>query len=155
MVFSVSSKDISISLKGDLTYLFATCKTKSGEWNDKNPPINLDWYIGLNDSGFYMTLANDDKNFDRVANPFAKHMKPGNVKLKYGSVLSGTLKDEYGGKEVSLCLDLCFAIDDDGHLAYLPLYAPLFPAKNLIFSQADDGRLNNCRHSEGPTSRAE
>lgn len=132
MPFSSSSKDISLYVNDGLTYLSATCRTQDGDWNQSHD-INLDWYIGFDSNGFTMTLVADQSSYEPGGEPFTKHMKPGTIKLKYNSILSGVLSDEYGGQEVSLCLDLCFG-NVDGQLTYIPLcVCPSTPFQTFFF----------------------
>ncbi|KAF4200936.1 hypothetical protein CNMCM8927_002286 [Aspergillus lentulus] len=105
MVFSSTSKNIYFR-KDDsyVLYLCATCKVGDEDrWQYSEIPFDG-----------YLTLTSDGK-FD-ITGSTGQHvswgyaMKPETLRLK-GTVMHGTLRDELGGHEMSLCLDIVITND--------------------------------------------
>ncbi|GFF22961.1 hypothetical protein IFM46972_00516 [Aspergillus udagawae] len=109
MVFGSASRDIYLRQEGLPLSLCATCKVgDDDEW--KYSEISIDRNLGLaSDGKFDITGC-----FMGSRLGWTNIMKPGTLQLK-GTVMYGTLIDELGGHEMSICLDL-FIDNDRGTL---------------------------------------
>ncbi|GIC88157.1 uncharacterized protein Aud_004548 [Aspergillus udagawae] len=109
MVFGSASRDIYLRQEGLPLSLCATCKVgDDDEW--KYSEISIDRNLGLaSDGKFDITGC-----FMGSRLGWTNIMKPGTLQLK-GTVMYGTLIDELGGHEMSICPDL-FIDNDRGTL---------------------------------------
>jgi hypothetical protein len=114
MVFSSTSKDIYLRYEGTL-YLCATCKVEMCQINEDvwlYSEICLEDILGFTDDGKFDITSH--LGAEREQGPWTKVMKAGTIQL-HGTVFRGTLRDDLGGYELSICLDL-FIENDNGTL---------------------------------------
>ncbi|KAG2002079.1 hypothetical protein GB937_009744 [Aspergillus fischeri] len=104
------------------TYLHATCQANDGSWVENSTrlddkiwydPDHKRWTLGNPDwEGWWTTLP------DGQPPPLLiDQVKPGTLQLKGGNLLTATLTQEYGGKDMAICLDFFFS-NNDGKLEY-------------------------------------
>jgi hypothetical protein len=122
MVFSTTSKNI--YLRHD-TFLFlcATCKV-DGEDRWEYSEVNIERHVALNSDGTF-----DITRSSYPSAVWAYVMKPGTLQLK-GTVMHGTLTDQFGGHEMSLCLDI-FITNDNGTLQWKVPYVHTIPLRTI------------------------
>ncbi|GIC92354.1 CVNH domain-containing protein [Aspergillus udagawae] len=107
MVFSTTSRNVRVEhdRETDKIFLHAECKSDSGNWQSSS--ICLDDHLGI---------STEYKGFDTTQEQTASAqgqslwslLVPDRLTLKGVSVLCGKVREEHGGWETSIYLDLLF-----------------------------------------------
>jgi hypothetical protein len=124
MVFSTTSKNIYLRWE-DFIFLCATCKVGDEDrWQYSE--VNIDDHIWFT-SDWNFDISGGSSHINDLGLAYA--MKPGTLQLQ-GTVIQGTLRDEMGGHELSLCLDL-YITNDKGSLKWELPYVHTTPLRTI------------------------